>query len=355
MMNGLVMIKKLIRRTLPAVLCAAAVMMTSGCYLLPDEEEAAVPPAVKASEVSYTTVVAKRKDIEKKIVSTGTVTAERQYDLSYEKQSGVILEFNVRAGDKVAEGDPICEIDTSDLDDQIAEKELYLQKAKLNVDMIWENGGTQAQIDSAYVDVQLIERELNKLREKKEGSVLRSPIDGVVSQLADIRAGDNVSSGQTVATVIDTTALYIAVKPEDMTKFTVDTKVQIRINENYYDGVVFMDPAALAEYQEEVKASHDKEDKTGIAYESDTIYVRFEGDIPADALGQLADVILVLDRSENTIVISNNLIKKVDGEKVVYVLKNGEKTAVPVEIGLSTGAQSEILSGISEGDELVLK
>jgi hypothetical protein len=63
----------------------------------------------------------------------------------------------------------------------------------------------------------------------------------------------------------------------------------------------------------------------------------------------------VLDRSENTIVISNNLIKKVDGEKVVYVLKNGEKTAVPVEIGLSTGSQSEIISGISEGDELVLK
>ena len=53
--------------------------------------------------------------------------------------------------------------------------------------------------------------------------------------------------------------------------------------------------------------------------------------------------------------ISNNLIKKVDGEKVVYVLKDGEKTAVPVEVGLSTGSQSEIISGIEEGDELVLK
>ncbi|SEK54554.1 efflux RND transporter periplasmic adaptor subunit [Ruminococcus albus] len=355
MMNGLVNIKRIFCRTLPALMCTAAVFMTSGCYLLPDEEEAAIPPAVKASEVSYTTVTAKRKDIEKKIVSTGTVTAERQYDLSYEKQSGVILEFNVRAGDKVKKDDPICEIDTSDLDDQIAEKELYLQKAKLNVDMIWENGGTQAQIDSAYVDVQLIERELNKLRTKKEGAVLRSPIDGVVSQLADVREGDTVSSGQTVATVIDTTALYIAVKPEDMTKFDIDTKVQIRINENYYDGVVFMNPSALAEYQEEVKASHDKEDKTGISYESDYIYVRFDGDIPPDALGQLADVILVLDKAENAIVISNNLIKKVDGEKVVYVLKNGEKVAVPVEVGLSTGSQSEIISGIEEGDELVLK
>ena len=338
-----------------SAVCACTAAVSSGCYLLPDEEEAAIPPAVKASEVSYTTVVAKRKDIEKKMTGTGTVTAEKQYDLSYEKQSGVISEFYVRAGESVAEGDPICEIDTNDLDDQIAEKELYLQKARLNVDMIWESGGTQAQIDSAYVDVQLIQRELDKLKEKKEGAVLRSPIDGVVSQLAEVRAGDTVSSGQTVATVIDTTALYIAVKPEDMTKFTVGTKVQIRINKEYYDGVVFMDPTALAEYNAEEKASHEKEDKTGISYESDSIYVRFDGDVPADALGQLADVILVLDKSENAIVISNNLIKKVDGEKVVYVLKDGEKTPVPVEIGLTTGSQSEIVSGIEEGDELILK
>ena len=344
-----------LRRALPALLCAAAVMINTGCYLLPDEEEAAIPPAVKASEVSYTTVTAKRKDIEKKLTSTGTVTAEKQYDLSYEKQSGVISEFYVRAGDHVKVDDPICEIDTTDLDDQIAEKELYLEKAKLNVDMIWEGGGTQAQIDSAYVDVQLLERELEKLRKNREGAVLRSPIDGVVSQLADVRAGDSVSSGQTVATVIDTSALYIAVKPEDLTKFTVDTKVQIRINKDYYHGVVFMDPTALAEYQAEEKASHDKEDKTGISYEADSIYVHFEGDVPADALGQLADVILVLEKSENAVVISNNLIKKVDGEKVVYVLKDGEKVAVPVEIGLTTGSQSEIISGIEEGDELVLK
>ena len=344
-----------LRRALPAVLCSAAMLINSGCYLLPDEEEAAVPPAVKASEVSYTTVTAKRKDIEKKLSATGTVAAERQYDLSYDKQSGVISEFYIRAGDRVAEGDPICEIDTSDLDDQIAEKELYLQKAILNVNMIWESGGTQSQIDSAYVDVQLIQRELDKLKETRDGAVLRSPIDGVISQLADVRAGDSISSGQTVATVIDTTALYIAVKPEDLTKFEMDTKVEIRINQDYYDGVVFMEPKALADYQAEEKASRDKVDTTGISYEADTIYVRFDGDVPADALGQLADVILVLDRTENALVISNNLIKKVDGEKVVYVLKNGEKVAVPVEVGLTTGSQSEILSGLEEGDELILK
>lgn len=353
-MKGLKDMTKLLRSA-AAVGCVSAMLICSGCYLLPDEEEATIPPAVKAGKVSYTTVTAKRRDLEKKLTATGTVEAERQYDLSYDKQSGIISEFFVRAGDRVAEGDPICEIDTSELDDRIAEQELYLKKAELNVTIISESGGTQAQVDSASVDVQLIERELNKLREKKEGTVLRSPIDGVVSQLSDIRAGDNVNTGQRVATVIDTSALYIAVKPDEIDKFQIDTKVQIRIDEDYYEGVVFMEPSALAEYEEEQKASRDKEDAAGISYETGMVYVRFEGDVPAEALGQLADVILVIDRAENAVVLSNNLIKRVDGEQVVYMMKNGEKTAVPVEVGLTTGSQSEILSGVAEGDEIVVR
>jgi multidrug efflux pump subunit AcrA (membrane-fusion protein) len=267
----------------------------------------------------------------------------------------VISEFYVRAGDEVKEGDPICAIDTYELDYQIEEKELNLEKARLNVDIIYESGGSQAQIDSAYVDVQLLENELEKLNAQKEESVLKSPIDGVVSSLSDIRAGDSVGTGQTVATVIDTSALYIAVKPDDLTKYDIGTAVQIRIGEDYYDGEVFMNPTALAEYQQEQAEDHNADDSNGIAYESDTIYIRFSGTPPADCVGQVADTVLVLDSVENAIVISNNLIKKVDGEKVVYVLKDGEKTAVTVEVGLETGSQSEIISGINEGDELVLK
>jgi len=83
--------------------------------------------------------------------------------------------------------------------------------------------------------------------------------------------------------------------------------------------------------------------------------VRFTNTPPTEAVGQLADVVLVLDSVSDAVVISNNLIKKVDGEKVVYVLKDGEKVAVTVETGLETGSQTEIVSGISEGDELILK
>lgn len=350
-MNIKVDLKKLIAAAVSAIMCLSA----GGCYLLPDEEEVLDAPTVKASDVTYSTVTAKKKDLEKKIVATGTVTAENQYTLSYEKQSGTVSKFYVKAGDKVKKGDVICDLDTYDLDYQIEEKQLYLEKAKLKVDIIYEGGGSQAEIDSAYVDVQLLEKELEKLQAQKEDSSLKSPIDGVVSSLSDVRAGDNVNPGQTIATVIDTSALYIAIQPDDLTQYDIDTEVQIRIGEDYYDGVVFMTPKKLADYQAEQKEDHNNVDDTGIDYQADTIYVRFKDTAPAEAVGQLADTILVLDSVKDAIVISNNLIKKVDGTKVVYVLKNGEKTAVEVETGLSTGSQTEIRSGLNEGDEIVIR
>lgn len=350
-MNIKVDLKKLIAAAVSAIMCLSA----GGCYLLPDEEEVLDAPTVKASDVTYSTVTAKKKDLEKKIVATGTVTAENQYTLSYEKQSGTVSKFYVKAGDKVKKGDVICDLDTYDLDYQIEEKQLYLEKAKLNVDIIYEGGGSQAEIDFAYVDVQLLEKELEKLQAQKEDSSLKSPIDGVVSSLSDVRAGDNVNPGQTIATVIDTSALYIAIQPDDLTQYDIDTEVRIRIGEDYYDGVVFMTPKKLADYQAEQKEDHNNVDDTGIDYQADTIYVRFKDTAPAEAVGQLADTILVLDSVKDAIVISNNLIKKVDGTKVVYVLKNGEKTAVEVETGLSTGSQTEIRSGLNEGDEIVIR
>lgn len=350
-MNIKVELKKLIAAAVSAIMCLSA----GGCYLLPDEEEVLDAPTVKASDVTYSTVTAKKKDLEKKIVATGTVTAENQYTLSYEKQSGTVSKFYVKAGDKVKKGDVICDLDTYDLDYQIEEKQLYLEKAKLKVDIIYEGGGSQAEIDSAYVDVQLLEKELEKLQAQKEDSSLKSPIDGVVSSLSDVRAGDNVNPGQTIATVIDTSALYIAIQPDDLTQYDIDTEVRIRIGEDYYDGVVFMTPKKLADYQAEQKEDHNNVDDTGIDYQADTIYVRFKDTAPAEAVGQLADTILVLDSVKDAIVISNNLIKKVDGTKVVYVLKNGEKTAVEVETGLSTGSQTEIKSGLKEGDEIVIR
>lgn len=336
-----------------AALMTAASM--SGCYLLPDEEEVLPPPVVKTSEVTYSTVTVTRKDLEKRVLTTGIVTSENQYKLVYEKQGGTIKKFYVRTGDTVKKGDPICELDTQDVDYQITEKELYKKRAELNVAIIKQNKGSVAEIDRAGVEVELLENELKKLYEKKELSVLRSPVDGTVSAIADIMSGDSIGTGQNVATVIDTSSLYIPIKPQNYSLFKIDTEVNIVIGEKEYTGVVFMNPQTVADYITEHQGEHNSDDGTGIDYQLETVYIRFKDEVPAETVGQIADCILIQQRVENAIVIPNNLIKTIDGQDVVYVLRDGEKVPVNITVGLKTGSQSEILSGLNEGDEIVMR
>ena len=346
-------INRLVAASSAAVICASV----SGCYFLPDEEEVLAAPSVKVSEVKYTTVKASRKTLEKKIVCSGSITSEKQYSMSYADNSGIISKFYVSAGDTVKKGDPICTLDTTDIDFQISEQELYLKRAKLDTQVIRENKGSQAEIDRAGVEEQLIQNKLDKLYELKEGATLKAEAAGTVTYLTSLRIGDSIDTGTTVATVLDTSALYIAIKPKtnDIKAFEMEQAVTIRIDEDEYEGEVFMIPSEITKLREEQKNSKEKIDENAVQFEDSTVYVRFKGKTPTSAVGQLADVILLLDRAEDAIVISNNLIKNVDGEQVVYVLKDGEKTAVNVEVGLQTGSQAEIKSGLSENDELIIR
>lgn len=349
--------QKLFNRLLAVTSAAVIGAAASGCYFLPDEEEVLAAPSVKTSEVKYTTVMASRKTLEKKIVCSGSITSEKQYSMSYADNSGVISKFYVSAGDAVKKGDPICSLDTTDIDFQISEQELYLKRAKLDTQVIKDNKGTQAEIDRSGVEEELIQNKLDKLYELKEGATLKAEADGTITYLTSLRIGDSIDTGTTVATILDTDALYIAIKPKtnDMKEFQMEQTVSVRVGDDEYEGEVFMIPSELTKLKEEQKNSKEKIDENAVQFEENTVYVRFKGTTPTSSVGQLADVTLLLDKAEDAIVISNNLIKKVDGEQVVYVLKDGEKTAVTVEVGIQTGSQAEIISGINENDELIIR
>jgi multidrug efflux pump subunit AcrA (membrane-fusion protein) len=47
-------------------------------------------------------------------------------------------------------------------------------------------------------------------------------------------------------------------------------------------------------------------------------------------------------------------VKNQNGEYTVKVIKNGKESSVTVETGLTSDTKTEITSGLSEGDEVVI-
>lgn len=358
--------KKLSAKIAALTISAAVCCSFSGCVFLPDEETILAAPSVEQADVSYSTITAKKRDIVDQDINTGIIASQTQYNLSFKEQSGTISKIYVHAGDKVKKGDIICELDTSDLAYSIKETELKLRSAQLDKQILQEGGASQAEIDRAQVEVDLVQMQLDTLYEQRDSAKLYSAIDGTVSALGmGVSAGNYVNQGDTVATVIDTNSLYVAIQPEtdNYKLYKIGTKMSIRIDGELYDAEVFMTPdevvASDFEEEEVIYEVYDpdaKEDAPDeMQFDREHVYVKFTGTPPEDCVGALADTILVLDERKDVVVISNNLIKSIDDKNIVYLYKDGKKVAQEVEVGLQTGSLSEIVSGVEEGDTVIVR
>lgn len=357
--------KKLSAKIAALAISAAVCCSLSGCVFLPDEETILAAPSVEQTDVNYSTITAKKRDLIDQDINTGVVASQTQYNLSFKDQSGTISKIYVHAGDKVKKGDIICELDTSDLAYSIKETELRLRSAQLDKQILQEGGASQAETDRAQVEVDLIQMQLDELYKQRDSAKLYSAIDGTVSALGmGVSAGNYVNQGDTVATVIDTTSLYVAITPEtdNYKLYKMGTKMSIRIDGELYDAEVFMTPdEVVAEDFEEDEVIYevydpDKEDVPDeMQFDRESVYVKFTGTPPEDCVGGLADCILVIDERKDVVAISNNLIKNIDDKSIVYLLKDGKKVAQEVEVGLQTGSLSEIVSGVEEGDTVIVR
>lgn len=334
----------MIKRTVMTLLCAVSLMGTlSGCYFLPDEEEVLEAPTVKASEVTYTTVTAKKKDIVKKLTNTGTVMSKSTTELSFDDQGGKIKKLYVKAGDIVEKGDLICELDVGDLDYEIKDKELKIKQAQLNVTITAEQGGSQSEVDNAQVNVDILKNELESLQKELEESKLYSTVSGTVSSITERTVGEEITSGEKIATIVDKKSLYLSFEPSDISKFKVGQKITITYNRKDYSGEIFATPSSIPE-------------NSTVTFEEGKVYAQFTGDVPTDAIGNVADAVLVLDSKKDVIVVAKKLVKTVNDKRIVYVLnEDNEKEAREVEVGLETGSESEIVSGLEEGEQIIVR
>jgi len=70
--------------------------------------------------------------------------------------------------------------------------------------------------------------------------------------------------------------------------------------------------------------------------------------------GMTAAVSIVTDSRENVLMVPNRAVRVTGGRRSVTVLFEGQQLSVPVTLGLANETTSEVLTGLKEGDTLVL-
>ncbi len=205
--------------------------------------------------------------------------------------------------------------------------------------------------------VKQAEASLNLIKKQIEDSILKSPIDGRVIE-ADFEIGEQVALNTNVVTLLGDNDFEIEVdiSEADIAKVRVGNATEVTFDAFGDDlkasgRVNFIEPAEtiiqdVIYYR--VKVSFDAKEFTEI--------LRQEGVSEVDIKpGMTANIVVTTASKNNVLIIPSRAILDKNGQgKFTRILKKGEVTEIPVEIGLrGDGGMVEILSGTKEGEEVV--
>ena len=307
-----------------------------------DEVEQAMLQAGANKALSVDALILKPSRLDNKLNVTGSVLANESLELKSEV-SGKITSISFKEGKQVKKGDLLIQTNDDEIRAQLI-KQRY--NRKLNKDnefrqrkLLEKDAISQEEYDNALnrlnttdADIQLLETQLSKTR-------IRAPFDGVIG-LRFVSEGAYISPNTVIATLYNVSPAKIdfaipgrysaQVSPGKKIRFTIESDMKI------YEGEVYaIEPR--------------------IDLDTRTLKIRALADNKKGNLipGQFVKVELILDSSDNAIMVPTEAVIPEQAGKKVFVLENGKVQEVKVETGIRTANMLEILSGLKQGDTLL--
>jgi macrolide-specific efflux system membrane fusion protein len=326
-------------RLLPAFLLPLCLL--SGCFLLPKEEEMLAPPLMEPPEITYEWYEAKRGTIIDDFRISANFVYSKQENVYFRYRGGRLLKIYVNYAEQVKAGQLIAELDTDSLKFQVAMQDLTVQKARLQAERTALLGQDRIQQQLAQLDVRQAELSLDSYRAELTKAQLFSPLDGVIVYLGRFAEGDPVDAYRTVVRVADPRVVELSYQGIKSSDFSFGMDVEVTYDSTTYTGTVIRTPAT---------APIDTPDS-----ERGIIVVRVKG-LPANIqAGDSATVRVVMQRRDNVIVIPRNIVQTYQGSDFVNVLADNIKKQQPVEKGITSATEVEIVKGLKEGDKVIVR
>lgn len=187
---------------------------------------------------------------------------------------------------------------------------------------------------------------------RQSSPIITAPIAGTVSGLSlqkgsvitkQSSSSDNTSTGQTIANITTDAAPMVSINLTeiDVTKVKLDNKATITLDalpdKTFTGKVISIDTVGSV--------------SSGVT--SYPAVIAFDTDAENIYPNMSAQVSIITQTKDNVLLVPTSAVQTQNGVSTVRVVKNGNPEAVEVETGLSSGAQTEIVSGLNEGDTIV--
>lgn len=294
-----------------------------------------------------TTFELKPEVFENKIDIRGSVQSKGNVTLSAETP-GQVTKILVKEGNWVKEGQTLIVLDGEVLRNTIAELRTSLDLAKTMFERqkaLWDkNIGTEVQYLEAKNRKESLERKLATTQSQLDKTIIKAPFAGTID-MVDVRVGEIAQPGFPIIRLVSPEYMYVKADVSEayVGKFKQGQKVDI-----YF-------PSLDKTLQSKVSA-------VGQVIDANNRTFELEVQIPSEdhlKPNMIAVVGIAEYTNEDALAIPTNLIFTDKNGAFVYMLKESEgkdfAIRADVNLGMTSGIKTEILSGLEAGDVVIEK
>ena len=355
-MNTTPIVKKLALAALAAAVVVAAACKKEAATAAPDQAFGAAPVKV---------FKAARERITEKITYTGTLEALNKINITPET-GGKIARIYVEAGDRVAKGQLLAELETESIRLQVKQAEAGVAvaeaghadalKNKERMDRLIKESAVSEQqrekvqlaFDAASAQLEQARAALNLARHALDQSLMKAPFAGVIAsknaEVGDVinpMMGGGYGGGASgVLTLVDygTIKLAVAVSSEDIGRVRKGQEAVLRVGSlpgREFRGVVRV-----------VNLTADPQTKKF------GVEVHVANPDAALRPGTFGDLVFEVQSHENALDVPQTAI--LEGS-YVFVSVAGKAVRKTVALGIQNTTMIEILSGLADGEPVVVE
>lgn len=353
------------------LILAMTASIFTGCGLIPKEEELPTAPMLAEAEVAtYTFAPVLRGDVIVSQTVRAMYVPAASEKLAFDIGGEYISDIYVSLGDMVKAGDVLMELDVGSIDEQITSQQLEIDSLNLQLSNLYANRdlalesaqiqddqaaalGTegwiskvsqisesyQQQINSLYSTLNVSQARLEELQQEKAERQIIAGIDGVITQLVTITDRYRTSKGESVVQISDMEGAMFESYSSNAMEFLKDGETYtLECNDEDYEVI-----------------AHEGSSLEGDIYEDDKMYLEMITPDPTIAKDDSGSIRIIVEQAKDVLYVQSSVIKELDGKTIVYVEdENGFRTTTEVKTGLSDGKITEIISGLEEGQLVIV-
>jgi RND family efflux transporter MFP subunit len=302
--------------------------------------------------------VAQVGDVSSVNALTGTVTASVQTNVG-SKVAGRVQSVYVDMGDRVAAGQVLAQLDTIDLEGQLAQAKAQIlidqaqipdAQSTLDRDRQLQAAGStpQSTVDADQAKLQTDQGTLAKdqaaaaiTKQQIAEMTITSPVDGSVA-VRDIEVGEQISTETTCFSIAQTSTLFVTVNvsEQNITGIQPGTIAQITVPD--IGTAVF--PGTVTNVSPTL-------DATSHAY---PVKIQILNPDPKILPGMTASVLFTGLQSQPGVIIPVQAIEETPQGSEVFTVENNTAHLNMVQIGATSSTQAVVTSGLQAGEQVVI-